>query len=78
MFACILNLICQKSACGGGGARRGQQYNITYKCTNLSNFQSLEVVDREVLIFANFAKRKNVRIQKSREKYYYDSATKEK
>ena len=33
---------------------------------------------REVLIFANFARRTNSRIQESREKYYYNSATKEK
>ena len=33
---------------------------------------------RKVLIFANFARRTNSRIQESRENYYYDSATKEK
>ena len=33
---------------------------------------------REVLIFANFSKRTNSRIQESREKYYYNSVIKEK
>ena len=33
---------------------------------------------REVLIFANFARRTNSRIQESREEYYYNSPTKEK
>ena len=31
----------------------------------------------EVLIFANFARRTNSRIQESRENYYYNSATEE-
>ena len=33
---------------------------------------------REVLIFENFARRTNSRIQGSRENYFYNSATKEK
>ena len=33
---------------------------------------------RKVLIFANFARRTNSRIQESRENYYYISATKKK
>ena len=33
---------------------------------------------REVLIFAYFARRVNLRIQKSRENYYHNCATKEK
>ena len=33
---------------------------------------------REVLIFANFARKANSRIQESRENYYYNSATEEK
>ena len=33
---------------------------------------------REVLIVANFARRTNSRIQESREKYLYNSVTKEK
>ena len=33
---------------------------------------------REVLIFANFARRTDSRMQNSRENYYYDNATKEK
>ena len=33
---------------------------------------------REVLIFANFVRRTNSRIQESCENYYYDSATEEK
>ena len=33
---------------------------------------------REVLIFANFARRTNSRIQESRESYYYNSASKKK
>ena len=33
---------------------------------------------REVLIFANFARRTNSRIQDSRENYYYNNASKEK
>ena len=56
---------------------------ISYSIDYVGNRSNLVIYRRsgnirEVLIFANFARRTNSRIQESRENYYYNSATKGK
>ena len=52
-------------------------WHISWKCVYKTAYYRFGNI-REFLIFANFARRTNSRIQESREYYYYNSITKEK